>query len=759
VCDHCTAYVNGLRLNAALRSYAPVTAIAAIQRPRTLRHLVIAGLALALLLLTATQFIVNGSLAERQLLDIESRDAFARLRKLHRAIDFLAEDLDSTTTDWAQWDQMYRYAKGEYPEFPEYNLIPVTYTGLRLDLAAIVDIKGNVVFAKRLADDGKTLLAAPDDFVDSVQRGGRLYELTQGRGRTSGLIATASGAFLISAQPIMTYDGEPLGGSRLIMGRSLMRFVEPSLERVTGETLVAHAPDPSISEWEQAKRSAEGDVLRLQPTALEGVTTLTDLWQVPVAQLRLRADRPTQQLVRLAQRRLLIAALVIGGLFAFAGLTLVRRRVIAPLERLSSAVERIGDRTGAEARVPIERSSHEFETLSAAINTMIEQRDEQQSLRRDRDAAVEANRLKSEFLAIMSHEIRTPMNGVLGMCELLQHTDLDARQRRMSETIVGSAQSLLEILNDILDFSKIEAGRLELESSVFSPTDLIQNVAAPFAAVAQAKHLALQTSIAPNVPAHVIGDAMRLRQVLSNLLSNAVKFTEHGSVSLKCELSQEDATTITLQFIVRDSGIGIPLHAQERIFDPFAQADSGTARRFGGTGLGLAIVRRLAHLMKGEVRVDSEIGKGATFIVTIPLRRTAPTDATGSLRALAQSKSRQVLLAEDNPVNREVLKEMLEHAGANVTVAENGVEAVARANEREFDVILMDCHMPVMDGLAAASKVRVLERTKGRSPTFIVALTADVTAENRERCLAVGMDDLAGKPISQAKLQELIRAG
>ena len=717
----------------------------------------IAGLALALLLLTATQFVVTGSLAERQLLDIESRDAFARLRKLHRAIDFLAEDLDSTTADWAQWDQMHRYARGEYAEFPEYNFIPVTYTSLRLDLAAVVDKNGNVVFAKVLGDDGKTLLPAPSDFIAMAQRGGQLYRASEGRERTTGLISTSNGAFLISVQPVMSYDGEPLAGSRFVMGRSLMRFVEPSLERVTGEKLIAHAPNTAIAGWTNAKTSREGDVLRLQQDLLEGVTTLKDLWHTPVAQLHLQSDRPTQQLVQSAQQRLLIAAMLIGGLFCFAGLALVRRRVVAPLERLASAVEQVGDRAGADARVPIERSSREFETLSAAINTMIEQRDEQQSLRRDRDAAVEANRLKSEFLAIMSHEIRTPMNGVLGMCELLQHTNLDPRQRRMSETIVRSAQSLLEILSDILDFSKIEAGRLELENSVFMPSDLLQNVTAPFAAEAHEKHLSLQTSIAPDVPTHIVGDAMRLRQVLGNLLSNAVKFTERGSVSIKCETASAEGSQVTLRFIVRDTGIGIPLHVQERIFDPFAQADSGTARRFGGTGLGLAIVRRLAQLMEGEVRVASEVGKGATFTLTVPLRRASPLETAPSLPAAEVANRKSVLLAEDNPVNREVLKEMLEHAGASVTVAENGAEAVARVNEREFDVILMDCHMPVMDGLAATSEVRILERAKGRLPAFIVALTADVTHENRERCLAVGMNELAGKPISQARLQELIR--
>jgi signal transduction histidine kinase/CheY-like chemotaxis protein len=729
-------------------------------RSRSLRHIVFASLALVLLLLTAAQFLVTGSLTERQLLDIESRDAFGRLQKLHRAIDFLAEDLNATATDWAQWEQMHRFASGTYAEFPEYNLIPSTYTGLRLELVAIVDATGRVIFAKRLSDDGKALTAAPADFIDIARQGGALYTASAGK-TTSGLIDTTAGAYLVSVQPILSYYGEPLKNARLIMGRSLVRFVEPSLERVTGETLDVRPPEADFETMHDVNHSRSGDLLRLDADALEGVTTLSDLWNRPVAQLHLHAARSTQALVRSAQQRLLIAALIIGVLFCLAALATVRHTVVDPLERLASAVKRMGKHSGADARVPMERSSHELETLSAAINSMVEHRDEHQAMRRDRDAAIEANRLKSEFLAIMSHEIRTPMNGVLGMCELLQHTELDIRQRRMSDTIVRSAQSLLEILNDILDFSKIEAGRLELEDAIFSPTELVASAAAPFVAGAQAKHIALRTTVASEVPIRLIGDALRLRQVIGNLLSNAVKFTERGSVSLTCDVVNIGATQTMLRFIVTDTGIGIPISAQEHIFDPFAQADSSTSRRFGGTGLGLAIVRRLATLMQGSVRVSSEAGIGATFTLTVPLRRAPEIPVSNAVAADTSRPTHcapNVLLAEDNAVNREVLKEMLEHAGARVTVAENGVEALAHATRQEFDIIFMDCHMPVMDGLAAVARLREAEVAAGRSPAFVVALTADVTAENRERCIEVGMNELAGKPISQARLSELIQA-
>jgi CheY-like chemotaxis protein len=341
---------------------------------------------------------------------------------------------------------------------------------------------------------------------------------------------------------------------------------------------------------------------------------------------------------------------------------------------------------------------------------------------------------------------------------LLQRTELSPRQRHLADTVLRSARSLLGILDDVLDFSKIESGKLELENAPFSPTELMQSVTAPFLAAAQSKGLEFTVRMEAGVPATVMGDALRLRQVLNNLLSNAIKFTERGSVSISCA-ALVTTDLVLLRFSVADTGIGIDESAQKHIFDPFAQATSDTSRRFGGTGLGLAIVRRLVHLMNGSIELRSAPGKGSTFSFAVGVQPVTNTpaaslhDATGA--NLRVDYSPRVLLAEDNEVNREVFSEMLEHIGCQVTAVANGALAVAAAASSSFDAILMDCQMPVMDGHTAVVQLRAHERSLQRR-SFIIALTADATPENRQRCLDAGMDTVVTKPISQTALRDLI---
>lgn len=480
-----------------------------------------------------------------------------------------------------------------------------------------------------------------------------------------------------------------------------------------------------------------------------------------------------------------LLGLGISGLHAFQ----MGRNVTRPILELAQAVRRIKN---GELSTRVQISAYrEMEILESGINTMAQALENAHtelqnkvdqatsSLRRSletievqnieleiaRMVAENANKIKSEFLADMSHEIRTPLNGIIGFINLLQKTSLDTKQQEYLMTLQKSANNLLAIINDILDFSKIEAGKLRIEQTLMDIRECIDETLNLLAPHANEKNLALIPLIYSDVPAQVLGDPLRIKQIIANLVSNSIKFTEQGSVIIRVMLEQEAYSQITIRVSVTDTGIGLSLDEQKILFQAFTQTKIGTSRKFGGTGLGLVICKKLVEQMNGTIGVDSEPQKGATFWFTfqveklqepispmIPAASSVPS--TAPLPQLTEPL--HILVVDDNPENLKLMIALLEDMNVQVTAVNNGESAIEAVQNQTYHLILMDIRMPTMNGIDASHSIRSLEATQQRKPTPIIALTAHALMSEKEALLQAGIDDYLAKPIGEQELKNMI---
>lgn len=423
-------------------------------------------------------------------------------------------------------------------------------------------------------------------------------------------------------------------------------------------------------------------------------------------------------------------------------------------------------------KIPILDENGEVDSIVTCALDIGERKRGEAALKAAKETAEAATEAKSQFLAHMSHEIRTPMNGVLGMIEVLEHTHLDDKQRRLVGTVRSSATALLRIINDILDLSKLEADKLEIEDVPISLVQIIAGVEDTLAGEARNKGLSWTVTVDPTIPQWLRGDPVRLRQVLLNLASNAMKFTERGGVHIIAERDAAQAAGVGrmgMKLIVQDTGIGMSDEAASRLFRPFEQTDASITRRFGGTGLGLSICRRIVTLMGGAITVESKPGHGSAFIVTVPLAidddpdQSVPTetstpapDVGARLRPTgAQEQAGLILVADDHPVNRDVMLKQLEILGYAADAVRDGQEALDALSQTDYGLLLSDCHMPVIDGFELTARIRAGETTNGRHLP-IVAITANALTGESDRCLAAGMDYYLAKPVQIADLRAVL---
>lgn len=839
--------------------------------------------------------------------DFEAHESIEAVDRVESAIETEARTLQTLVSEYAEWDDTRDYVLGRHAEYAEFNLIPNYWRRKGVDVMYILDVEGNVISALEMSEGTGEAPDIQQLFLGQVGPTHPLLNRPDADSALAGVVRTTEGPAIVAAAAIVSSlgRGEPVG--TFVVVRHLSAALLADISRRTSANVILHkltaAGAGSYSQEDLMRYSADGTSTWIGNTDQELIASrlIPGIDGQPVALLEIRHPHTIS---KIGSETIGAAMTLIGlvtALFMIIGVIVMRYIFVRPVNEIADSMILIRETGDLNISIKKDRVD-EIGQLAREFTEMTTNLDHtQRELEKTRDLALGASRAKSEFLARMSHEIRTPMNGVLGMTELLRNTALDFEQRRFTETIYSSAENLLDIINDILDFSKIEAGKMELEARDIDLGAVVEETVDSLASQAHKKGLELINDVSLDLSTSLLGDPVRIRQVLTNLISNAIKFTNRGEIVVRVSEQGSDTDTgaATVLIEVVDTGVGIKPEKQRDIFESFAQEDGSTTRLHGGTGLGLAISRQLVDLMGSTLRLDSTPGLGSRFyfaiemlhgrdevmherkvtasvagkrilvvddnatnreileqhlkswrakpqctenardamrllqraaakdepfelvILDMHMPRTdglqlarmvreipeldavplmllssvampASEDTLEELRISGQltkpirqrhlydalsvvlsgdtvterySRNRssaicklsgKVLLAEDNPVNQAVALGMLDSLGVDVAVVTDGQAAIDALNGQRFDLVLMDCQMPVMDGLQATREIRAAEREKDSRQVPIVALTANALAGDREECLEAGMNEYLSKPFTMDQLHAVL---